>query len=95
MIHFTGPSAHAALTGSLAFGGILNSWNATNMAGRESASPVSAGRPVFFFAASKAAIAFFEYIEGSIVARGCSERNDSKSTWAFSAWPRLASHTPR
>ena len=95
MIHWTGPSAHFSLTCSPAFGGSLNSWNATNIAGRPSDSLPAGGAAWLLRAAWKAAIAFFEYIEGSIDAPGWSSRNVEKSAFAFSAFPRLASQTPR
>ncbi len=50
---------------------------------------------MFVRAVSKAAMAFFEYIEGSIEAFGWRFRKISKSAVAFSAMPRLASTTPR
>ena len=92
MIQRTGPSPHFSLTCSPELGGSLNSWNARKIEGVPSSLT---GGATFCCAASKAATAFFEYIEGSIVAFGCTARNASKSACAFSAMPRLASHTPR
>src|SRR5262245_1054122 len=65
----TGPSAQNSSAGSLRFGGALNSWNALKRDG-EPPLDLSAGAEVDLRAASNAAIAFFEYIAGSIVAFG-------------------------
>jgi hypothetical protein len=94
MIHWTGPSAQRDPAASSEFGGIRNSWNARKS--DDLPSPFfPAGAAVLSRAASNEAIAFFEYIEGSIEAFGRMARNVSKSACAFSAFPRLASQTPR
>ena len=60
MSHWIGPSAQAAPTGSCELGGSLNSWKATNIAGRFSSYEESGAAAELLRAAWNAATAFFE-----------------------------------
>ena len=75
------------MTGSAAATGGLNSAYARAIDGPSDA--------IALRAASKAAMAFFEYILSSIDAFGCARRYASKLACAFAALPALASQTPR